>query len=398
VKYEVFELSTENRKNVEKELCRGNVSKIGSEFATAYMCKPNKEPEIDVFPVKDHAAAIEVILKTITAPETGVITHIKDLDGIGHRVVHGGDKYTESLLITDEVKQEIYRNIELTPLHNPFNYNGIEAIEKLCPGIPQVAVFDTSFHQTMDECAYRYPIAERLYHEHRVRRYGFHGISHRYVLERAAVLLNKPQDKLSLISLHLGAGTSACAIRNGKSVDTTMGFTPLEGLMMSTRSGSVDPELVFFLHKAGWELSDIRVCLNYESGILGVSGISGEMKDVVIAMLAGDKRAKLTVDMYVYQLRKIIGSYFLILKNTDAIVFTAGIGEKSDIIREMVCDGLEFIGVKIDTDANNEANSKEAVISVPDAGIKVLVIPGNEKLLIARDVANIISKTEVLAQ
>ncbi|MFN3966213.1 MAG: acetate/propionate family kinase [Endomicrobiia bacterium] len=379
VDFEVFEMPQE------KELCRGIVDKIGLQSAVV-----DYQNHHFVQSILDHQSAIENIIKTITDKDIGVLKSIDEIDGIGHRVIHGGEKYFSSVIITEEVKKEIYRNFELAPLHNPYNFKGIEAVEKLLPKKPQVAVFDTSFHQTIPEVAYRYPLPERIFQQYRIRKYGFHGISHKYVAERTAYLLKKPIGKVNLISMHFGQGSSLCAIKNGKSIDTTMGFTPLEGIMMTTRTGSIDPGIVFFLLKSGWSLNDLESCFNRESGVFGISGISDDMKEVVNAMQKSDKKAKLAIDMFVYRIREFLGAYYILLGKVDAISFTGGIGENSDIIRKKILGDLEFIGIKIDDRKNKKANGVEAEINSSDSKIKVFVIPRNEKIEIAREVYRLI--------
>ncbi|MFH2069987.1 MAG: acetate kinase [Elusimicrobiota bacterium] len=387
VEFEVFDMPKEEK------LCLGVVDKIGLETAqVTYKCPGMKEPLQLIQPVLDHQRAVESVLKIVSDDKNGVAKSPNEIYGVGHRVVHGGERYFDSVLINNEVKKEIYQNFELAPLHNPYNFKGIEAIEKLLPGKPQVAVFDTSYHHTLSEVAYRYPIPERLYSQYRIRKYGFHGISHRYVAEHTSALLKKPLNKTNLISIHLGQGSSMCAIKNGISIDTTMGFTPLEGLMMTTRSGNVSPGIVFFLQKSGWSLNEVESCLNRESGVFGISGISDEMKDVVEEMKSGNKKAKLSVEMFVYRIQEYLGAYYIRLKNVDAISFTGGIGENSDIIRKMTCDKLDFIGIKLDDKKNKKAIGTEADISATGSKTKVLVIPRNEKLLIARDVYKIVKK------
>jgi len=391
VEYELFEIKKPGK---EKELCRGVVDKIGTENSTiTHKTVNNRQQYHANISVSDHYNALEHIISVLTDKKLGIINNIDEIDSIGHRVVHGGEKYINSVIITEEVKKEIYRNFELAPLHNPFNLKGIEAAEKLIPGKIQIAVFDTSFHQTLPEIAYRYPLPEKLYTQYRIRKYGFHGISHRYVVERTAYLINKPVEKVNMISIHLGQGSSLCAIKNGISIDTTMGFTPLEGLMMTTRTGDLCPGIILFLQKSGWTLNEIESCLNKQSGVLGVSGISGDMKEVVEQMRLGNNKAKLAIDMFVYSIKKYLGAYYLLLgDNIMAISFTGGIGENSDIIRELICKDISFIGIMIDKNKNKQAiNGKEMLINKSNSKIKVCVIPRNEKLIIARDVFNIVS-------
>lgn len=386
VEYELFFMPEE------RDICSGVIDKIGHEKSVISYLPNGKSEQIFHQPVLDHKQAIEKILELITHKDYGLIKDVSEIDAIGHRVVHGGEKYLKSTIITDEVKKEIYNNFELAPLHNPYDFAGIEAMEKLLQGKPQVAVFDTSFHQTLPEQAYRYAIPEKLYEQFRLRKYGFHGISHRYIVDRVSVLLKKPVSKLNIISLHLGQGSSICAIKDGKSIDVSMGFTPLEGLMMTTRSGDISPEVVFFLLKSGWSSCNIESCLNKESGILGVSGISDEVIEVVQEMKKGNLKAKLAIDMFVYRIRKYIGAYYFLLgKDISAISFTGGIGVNSDIIREAICSGLDFAGIKLDKSKNSKFTSnKEGEISKSGSKIKIFVIPRNERLLIARDTAKLI--------
>lgn len=391
VEYELFEIPESGSDG--KELCRGVVEKIGLDTAVI-SCSCDCKPEMkSIISAVDHQRAVESIIQALTNPESGLLKDRSEINAVGHRVVHGGSKYLSSVIINEEVKREIYNNFELAPLHNPYNYKGIEAIEKLLPGMPQVAVFDTSFHQTLPEIAYRYPLPEKLYQQYRIRRYGFHGISHRYVTERVAALLKLPIEKVSLISLHLGAGSSVTAIKNGASIDTSMGFTPMEGTMMDTRSGNIDPGIIFFLHKAGWTINDIESCLNRESGVLGVSSISDETRDVSEEMLKGDPRAKLAIEMSAYRLKRYIGAFYAVMRDVpQAIAFTGGIGANNWVMREEVCAGLEFMGIKLDQEKNKSTVNRENDISLPSSLIKIFVIPGDEKLVVARDVAKLIKK------
>lgn len=385
VEYEIFSMRQG------KVLCRGVVEKIGLETSMLTHQLAGKETEKTVVPVIDHQRAIELILQTLVKPAYCLINDRSEISAVGHRIVHGGEKFVSSVKIDEKVKQGIYENFELAPLHNPYNFKGIEAVEKLLPGVAQVAVFDTSFYTSLPEKVYRYAVPERLYQEFRIRRYGFHGISHRYVAEHGALILEKPLDKLKIVSCHLGAGASITAIKDGMPIDTSMGFTPLEGLMMTTRCGDIDPGIIFYLQKSGWTLNVIESCLNRESGILGVSGISENMKEVISASLDGDARAKLAVEMFVYRVRKYIGAYWLILGNIDAITFTGGIGENAPLIREKICADLDHFGIKIDEEKNkNTVDGKEGIISGRGSKTKVIVVPGDEKLLIARDVVDVL--------
>ena len=326
-------------------------------------------------------------------PEYGVIKSISQIDAVGHRVVHGGEKFSESALINSKVKEAIRECIELAPLHNPPNLLGIEACEKILPGVPQVAVFDTAFHQTMEPVAYIYPIPYEYYEKYRIRRYGFHGTSHYYVSHRAAEILGKPITKLRIITLHLGNGASVTAVKFGKSVDTSMGFTPLEGLAMGTRCGDIDPAIVMFLmEKQNLSLEQINNILNKKSGLLGVSGVSNDLRDVLEAASKGNERAKLAFEIYCYRVKKYIGAYAAAMGGVDAIVFTAGAGENSPEVREKSVEGLEFLGIKIDKDKNNAARGIEKDISTEDARVRTLVIPTNEELVIALETERIVRR------
>jgi len=375
-----------------EDICSGKIEKIGLETALIIHKPKNKPEEKLVRPVFDHTGAMEAILSVLTDKEYGVIKSYDEIDAIGHRVVHGGEKFNKSVIIDEEVKKEIYKNFELAPLHNPYNFKGIETVEKYFPGKPQIAVFDTSFHSTLPEVAYRYPIPENLYENYRIRKYGFHGISHRYVCEKTSSFLKQPINKTNIISIHLGQGSSLCAIKNGVSIDTSMGFTPLEGVMMTTRTGDISPGVLFFLQKSGWSLNNLESCINKSSGILGVSGVSDETLEVVEEMKKGNKRAKLAIDMFVYSVKKYLGAYYLLLgKSLQAISFTGGIGVNSDIIRKMICDGLEFLGIELDDKKNSKiVGNKEGEISKSSSKIKIFVIPRNEKLIIAKDVMDLL--------
>ncbi|MFH1667059.1 MAG: acetate kinase [Elusimicrobiota bacterium] len=380
IDFDVFEMPGEEK------LCGGVIEKVGLDTAlVTYKCRGMTEEIMAIESILDHKAAVDAIIRIIITTEHKIINSSDEIAAVGHRIIHGGEKYFKSALIDEEVKKEIRNNFELAPLHNPYNLKGIEEIEQLLPGKPQVAVFDTAFHQTLNEVAYRYPISENVYQKFKMRKYGFHGISHRHVAERAAILLKKPLNKTNIISLHLGQGSSLCAVKNGVSADTSMGFTPLDGVMMMTRSGTISPGVIFHLLKEGWRIQDIDALLNRESGLLGIAGVSDEMLDNVKEMLSGNKKAKLAIDMFVYRLREYLGSYYFLFKKLDAICFTGGIGENSDVIRKMVCAELEHLGIKLDSTKNKKFNGKEAAINKPGSKIKIFVIPRDEKIIIARD-------------
>ncbi|RKZ33653.1 acetate kinase [bacterium] len=339
----------------------------------------------------DHQKAIKYILDILVRPSYGVIDSVKDIESVGHRVVHGGEKLFESILITDEVLEGIRECIQLAPLHNPANIMGIEACKKLLPDVPQVAVFDTAFHHTIEPYAYIYALPYELYEQYKVRRYGFHGTSHHYVANKSAELLGKSIDNLKIITLHLGNGASMTAVKNGKSVDTSMGFTPLEGLVMGTRTGDMDPALVMFLmKKLNLSPDKINDYLNKNCGLLGISGVSNDLRDILEKAEEGDYRSKLALDIYTYRIRKYIGSYAAALGGLDVLVFTAGVGENSPIIREKSTEGLEFLGVKIDPAKNKSAIGKAMDISDDGSTVRTLIIPTNEELVIASETERIV--------
>jgi acetate kinase len=331
-------------------------------------------------------------LDAILHPEHGVIKSLNEIDAVGHRVVHGGEKFSASVLVDEGVKKIITDCIELSPLHNPANMAGILACEKLMPETPQVAVFDTAFHQTMPAESYIYGIPYELYEKYHIRRYGFHGTSHKYVSQRAAALLNKDIADLKIITCHLGNGSSIAAVSGGKCVDTSMGLTPLEGLMMGTRSGDIDPTIVsYIIDKEGLTAQQANDLLNKKSGVLGVSGVSSDFRDLEQAAQAGNYRAQLALDVFAHDVKKYIGSYAAILDGVDAIVFTAGVGENSPTMRESICNTLSYLGVSLDDEKNKNARGQEIDISNPEAKCRVLVIPTNEELMIALDTEEIVA-------
>jgi acetate kinase len=321
--------------------------------------------------------------------ESGIIKSLDEINGIGHRVVHGGEEFNDSVLITDEVLSKIEDLSELAPLHNPANITGIRAFQQVLPNVPAVAVFDTAFHQTMPESSFLYSLPYEYYKEYGIRKYGFHGTSHKYVSERAAELLGRPLEQLRLISCHLGNGASIAAIEGGKSIDTSMGFTPLAGVAMGTRSGNIDPALIpFIMEKTGKTADEVLNVLNKESGLLGVSGISSDLRDLIKASAEGNERAETALEVFASRIHKYIGSYAARMSGVDAIIFTAGIGENSDVVRARVLRGLEFMGVYWDP-ALNSVQGEEAFISYPHSPVKVMVIPTDEEVMIARDVTRL---------
>ena len=371
--------------DTQEVLAKGLCERIGIDGKFTY--KPaGKDPIKDAdVAMPTHSEAIQTVLHALVDEKNGVISSMKEIDAVGHRVVHGGEKFAQSVLITDEVMAAIEECNPLAPLHNPANIIGIKACQELMPGTPMVAVFDTAFHQTMPPVAYTYALPYEYYEQDKVRRYGFHGTSHKYVSQRAAAMLGKPIEELKLISCHLGNGSSITAIDGGKSVDTSMGFTPLAGLPMGTRSGDLDAGILeYLMHKHGYNIDEMLNVLNKKSGVLGVSGVSSDFRDLEAAAPQGNQRAQLALDVFDYSVKKFIGSYAAAMGGVDAIIFTAGVGENDKGIRAMVCDGLEYMGVKLDP-AANDVRGKETVISAADSKVKVLLIPTNEELMIALD-------------
>lgn len=333
----------------------------------------------------NHKVAIQMVIEALTDSATGVIKDMSEISAVGHRVVHGGEKFHDSAIIDENVMKAINDCIELAPLHNPPNIVGIKACKAIMPNVPMVAVFDTAFHQTMPKYAYIYALTYDVYEKYGIRKYGFHGTSHKYVAQRAAAMLGKPLEQLNLISCHLGNGASVCAIKNGRSIDTTMGFTPLQGLAMGTRSGSVDPAIITFLmDKEKISIHEINEYLNKESGVLGISGVSSDFRDLHEAADNGNERAALAIDVFCYRVKKYIGEYTAVLNHVDAVIFTAGIGENNPVVRRKVLENLDGLGISADWD-KNEIKGKETDISAPDAKVRTLVIPTNEELAIARE-------------
>lgn len=385
VKYKLLDMTSK------EVLGSGGVEKIGMKGSFLKHTKQNGEKVILEGEVLEHQLAIEYILGVLTSTKHGCIKNMEEIDAVGHRVVHGGEKFNSSVVITDEVIRNIEACIEIAPLHNPPNLAGIFAISDLLPQIPQVAVFDTAFHQTMPEHAYMYGIPYSLYKKYGIRRYGFHGTSHRYVSRRACEFLGLDYNKTKIITAHIGNGGSITAIENGKSVDTSMGFTPVEGLMMGTRSGDVDLGVVTYLmEKEMISTSATTTLFNKHSGVLGVSGISSDMRDIEKAISEGNQRAKLALEMYEYRIKKYIGSYAAVLNGFDVLVFTGGVGENQTITRERICNGLSYLGIEIDPEINR-IRGEELLISTSNSRVKVVVIPTDEEYLIASDTMELVS-------
>lgn len=385
--------------NSDQHLARGVIERIGGEAVYSFQSE-GQPAQRDTAQLRDIRAAVDFIIRWICSPESQVNTvqTISDIHAVGHRVVHGGEAFTQSALINDEVLRGIDVCIDLAPLHNPANIKGILAARELLgAGMPQVAVFDTAFHQTLPEQAYLYALPYQFYRRHKVRRYGFHGTSHRYVAYRYRTLLNIPREQVNIITLHLGNGCSAAAIKNGNSIDTSMGMTPLEGLVMGTRSGDVDPSIIDFLAtKEGLTTHEMESLLNKQSGLLGISGLTHDMRELLEeAHENKDRRALLAIEIFCYRVRKYIGSYLAAMGGADAVVFAGGIGENSAEIRERICDGLEWMGLKLDATRNARINGgREGLICTDDSRLKAYVIPTDEELLIARDTVRCMQKIQ----
>ncbi len=377
-------------------LSKGMVSRIGMSGAVL-VHKPHDRPEVTISgEMLDHIQAIEHVIAMLLSPNHGVIRDKSEIEAVGHRVVHGGERFPHSVLIDQEVMQVLRSCIQLAPLHNPHNIRGINACKQILAGVPQVAVFDTAFHQKMPPYAYIYGIPYVLYKRYGIRRYGFHGPSHFYVSHRAAKMMNRPIERLKMITCHLGNGASMAAIKGGISVDTSMGFTPLEGLLMGTRSGDLDPAIILhIMAREELSLHEANTLLNKHSGLQGISGISGDMRDIIGEAQKGNSFAQLALDVYCYRIRKYIGAYAAVLGGVDALIFTAGIGENSSLIRKKSCENLEFLGLKIDEQKNQKASSKQAMeIQSEDSKTKVFCIPTNEELVIALETKRVIREAK----
>ncbi|MCI8473757.1 MAG: acetate kinase [Oscillospiraceae bacterium] len=372
-------------------LAKGLCERIGIDGRLTHKVPGREDYKADI-PMPTHGEAIQSVLDALVSPDHGVIADVKEIDAVGHRVLHGGMAFTESCIVDDACIAAIKECIPLGPLHNPANLMGIEACQKVMAGTPQVAVFDTAFHMTMPEKAYTYAIPYEYYEKDKVRRYGFHGTSHRYVSARCADMLGKPAKDLKIITCHLGNGSSLAAVKGGKCVDTTMGLGPLAGFPMGTRSGDIDATIMeYLMGRYGYDIKEMLNILNKKSGVLGISGVSSDFRDICAAADEGNHRAQLALDVFYYSVKKYIGAYAAAMGGVDAIVFTAGVGENDAAARMAIASGLEYMGVKMDEDANN-IRGKEAVISAPDSKVQVLLIPTNEELMIAMDTAEIVGK------
>ena len=387
IKYKLFDMDSQS------VIAQGGIEKIGLPDSFLKLTLPNGEKKILEKDIPEHTVGVEFILNTLVSAEYGAIKSIDEINAVGHRMVHGGEKFSESVLLTKNVIDAFVACNDLAPLHNPANLKGVRAIEAILPNVPQIGVFDTAFHQTMPDYAYMYAVPYELYQKYGVRRYGFHGTSHRYVSKRVCEFLGVEAEGKKIITCHIGNGGSISAIQDGKCMDTSMGLTPLEGLMMGTRSGDIDGGAVsFIMEKEGLDAAGISNLLNKKSGILGVFGESSDMRDLDAAARAGNQRAILAEKMYFYRIKKYIGSYAAALGGVDIIVFTGGVGENQSSARWAACEGLEFMGVKLDAEINNTIHGDEAVISTPDSKVKVVVIPTDEELMIASDTMAILNK------
>ncbi|HCA21953.1 MAG TPA: acetate kinase [Lachnospiraceae bacterium] len=368
----------------ESVIAKGLCERIGGTGVINYNKRDGSKAS-ETVDMPDHSVALKLVIDRLTDPEFGLVKDLSEIDAVGHRVVHGGESFSSSVVVDDEIIEEIRACSDLAPLHNPANILGINACRKLMPGVPNVAVFDTAFHQTMPEKAYIYGLPYSYYEKYKVRRYGFHGTSHSFVSKRAIELLGKPAEDTKIIVCHLGGGASITAVKGGKSVDTSMGMTPLEGLIMGTRSGSIDPAIIEYIaHKEECGIDDIMNILNKKSGIFGISGISSDMRDIDAGYEKGDKKATIAFKVFCYQAAKLIGGYIAAMNGVDSIVFTAGIGEHDNLVREEILSYFGYLGITVDKEANDKCHD-EALISTADSKIKVYVIPTNEELAIARE-------------
>jgi acetate kinase len=377
-------------------LAKGIVERIGMKCAELNHSAKNRDKFNMVKEIPDHQTGINMILEILVHPAHGVIKSKEEIAAVGHRVAHGGENFKASVKITPRVKQDIERCIELAPLHNPANLKGILSIDAVLPDVPQVAVFDTSFHQSMPKEAYLYGIPYEYYEKYNIRRYGFHGTSHKFVAQKACDILGKNWESMKIITCHLGNGASITAIDKGRSVETSMGFTPIEGLMMGTRAGDLDIGVVLYLmEKENLDYKEINNILNKKSGVMGISGLSFDMRDIENAIEEGHERATIAQNMYVHRVKKYIGAYAAVMDGIDLLIFTGGIGENDTMIREKVASGLTFLGIELDTEKNKTLRGKDAIITKPDARTLAMVVTTNEELVIARDTLSIVSKNGI---
>ena len=386
IKYKLFDMDSK------EVIAQGGIEKIGLKGSFLKLTLPNGEKKILEKDIPEHTVGVEFILNTLVSPEYGAIKSLDEIDAVGHRVVHGGEKFASSVLLTKEVLDKVVECSDLAPLHNPANLKGIAAMEALIPGIPQVGVFDTAFHQTMPAKAYMYGLPYELYQKYGIRRYGFHGTSHRYVSKRACEILGVKYEDQKIITAHVGNGGSIAAIMNGKCIDTSMGLTPTEGLLMGTRCGDVDPGAIpFIMEKEGLDAVGLSNLFNKKSGVAGLVGGSSDMRDLEAAVAKGDERAIMTLDVYNYRIKKYIGAYAAAMNGCDILVWTGGVGENQWETRRVVCQDMEYMGMKIDVEKNHGMRGEEMVISTPDSKVTVMVVPTDEEYMIASDTLEILS-------
>jgi acetate kinase len=384
VKYQVFDMKDES------VLAKGLAERIGLDGSRIIYQRGLESKKVFEIPLPTHRKAIEEIFKLLVDKNDGILNSLDEIRAVGHRVVHGGESFFEATLVTPETYKKLKECENLAPLHNPYNIQGVEACASLIPEAPQVLVFDTAFHQTMPKEAYIYALPYEWYEKYKIRRYGFHGTSHYYVSRRVVQLIGKPVEELKIISCHLGNGASITAIKNGKSIDTSMGYTPLEGLVMGTRCGDIDPAIpLIMMEKENISPKEMDNILNKKSGILGISGVSSDFRDVGEAAEKGNERALLALKVFAYRIKKYIGAYYAILGGLDVLIFTAGVGERGPLERSLICEGLEHLGIKIDPE-KNKVKGEELKISTPDSKVEVWVIPTNEELMIARETVKIV--------
>lgn len=385
IKYQLFDIESK------EVIAKGGIEKIGLEGSFIKFTLPNGEKETITTAIPEHTTGVRLIIDLLTSDKYGVVKSIEEIDAVGHRMVHGGEKFSASTLLTPEVLETFEACNDLAPLHNPANLKGVNAVKEVAPDMPQVGVFDTAFHQTMPDYAYMYAVPYELYEKYGVRRYGFHGTSHRYITKRALEMLGIPAEGSKIITCHIGNGGSCAAVKDGKSIDTSMGLTPLAGLMMGTRSGDIDPGAIpFIMDKMGLDAQGLSDLLNKKSGVVGISGVSSDMREVKAAAEAGNKRAELANTMYFYRIKKYIGEYAAAMGGVDVIIFAGGVGENQADCRETVLEGLEFMGVELDKEVNARTRSEEAILSTPTSKVKVLLIPTDEELMIASDTYEIV--------
>ena len=387
IKYKLYDMTDES------VLAQGGVERIGIDGAFLKMTLPNGEKKVIMHDMPDHKEGVNFVFQTLLDPEIGAIKSLDEIDAVGHRIVQGGDKFCQSVIVDKSVEDGIEALCDLAPVHNAGHLKGIRAVDHLMPEVPQVTVFDNAFHSTMPDYAYLYAVPYEIYERYHVRRYGFHGTSHRYVSHRVAELMGKDINDLKIITCHIGNGASVAAIKDGKVMDTSMGLTPLAGVMMGSRSGDIDASAVtYIMNKLDKKPQEMADYLNKESGVLGISGVSSDMRDVEEAAKNGHERAQLALKMYFYRIKKYIGAYAAALGGVDAIVYTAGVGENQTDMREESCAGLEFLGIKIDKEKNATIRGKEALISTPDSRVQVWVVPTDEEIVIARDTMELVKK------